>query len=234
MLSDELQAYLDGDLEREQLPERLREKARRWDELAEEMRAATGGELTAPRELEREVMRALPERPDAPWWRRAAEWLLRPRTIEVSPLAGAAAAAALVLAVVVPVVWTMPSAPPGEGGPTAGAGPGTSGAGPASAVSAGEGGARAPDGRVYVQFRLRAPDAESVAVAGDFTDWEPAHYLSDVDGDGVWTGRVPLRPGLHEYMFVVDGSEWVTDPGAERYVDDGFGHRNAVVTITST
>lgn len=233
MLSDELQAYLDGDLERGELPPELREKARRWDELAEEMRAATGGELPAPGDLEREVMRALPERPEAPWWRRAVEWLLRPRTVEVSPLAGAAAAAALVLAVLVPVVWTLPSAPLSEDGPTAG-GPEASGAGSASTVSAEGGGARSSDGRVLVQFRLRAPDAESVAVAGDFTDWEPAYYLSDVDGDGVWTGRVPLRPGLHEYMFVVDGSEWVTDPGAERYVDDGFGHRNAVVTITST
>jgi hypothetical protein len=234
MLSDELQAYLDGELERDELPPELREEARQWDELTHEMRAATGGELSAPRDLEREVMRALPEHPEVPWWRRAVEWLLRPRTVEVSPLAGAAAAAALVLAVLVPVVWTMPSAPLPEGGPTADGGRGTADAGPASTVSAGENRPRASEGRVYVQFRLRAPDAGSVAVAGDFTDWDPAYYLSDVDGDGVWTGRVPLTPGLHEYMFVVDGSEWVTDPGAERYVDDGFGHRNAVVTITST
>lgn len=234
MLSDELQAYLDGDLERDQLPPELREEARRWDGLTEEMRAATGGELDAPRDLEREVMRALPGRPDLPWWREALDWLLRPRTVEVSPLAGAATAAALVLAVLVPVVWIVPSAPGTQGGPESVADGGPGDAGAASTVSTDGERPRASDGRVYVQFRLRAPDAQSVAVAGDFTDWEPAHYLSDVDGDGVWTGRVPLRPGLHEYMFVVDGSEWVTDPEAERHVDDGFGHRNAVVTITST
>jgi hypothetical protein len=36
---------------------------------------------------------------------------------------------------------------------------------------------------------------------------------------------------MHQYMFVIDGSEWVTDPGAERWSDDGFGNRNAVVAV---
>ncbi len=31
-------------------------------------------------------------------------------------------------------------------------------------------------------------------------------------------------------MFVVDG-EWVTDPQADRYVDDGFGNRNALIEV---
>jgi hypothetical protein len=32
-------------------------------------------------------------------------------------------------------------------------------------------------------------------------------------------------------MFVVDGEVWVTDPRAERYVDDGFGMRNALIAV---
>jgi hypothetical protein len=52
-----------------------------------------------------------------------------------------------------------------------------------------------------------------------------------LDGDGVWTGAVPLPPGLHKYMFLIDGKEWVTDPHAERYYDDGYGMRNAVITV---
>jgi hypothetical protein len=32
-------------------------------------------------------------------------------------------------------------------------------------------------------------------------------------------------------MFVVDGEKWITDPQADRYVDDGFGMRNAVLSI---
>ena len=84
---------------------------------------------------------------------------------------------------------------------------------------------------IYVQFMLEAPSAQSVAVAGDFNSWMPELVLTDPDGDGVWSGRVALKPGVHQYMFVIDGSQWLTDPGAGRYVDDGFGNRNAVLVI---
>jgi 1,4-alpha-glucan branching enzyme len=86
---------------------------------------------------------------------------------------------------------------------------------------------------VYVQFMLDAPGASSVSVAGDFSEWEPSFTLEDVDGDGVWTGRVPVQPGVHTYMFLIDGTEWRTDPRADRYRDDGFGNRNAVLAVAS-
>jgi len=44
---------------------------------------------------------------------------------------------------------------------------------------------------------------------------------------------VPVLPGVHEYMFIVNGDTWVTDPRADRYVDDGFGNRNAVLAVAS-
>jgi 1,4-alpha-glucan branching enzyme len=86
---------------------------------------------------------------------------------------------------------------------------------------------------VYVQFMLDAPGAQSVAVGGDFDAWGGTHTLEDPDGDGVWTGRVPVGPGLHTYMFLVDGSQWVTDPRASHYSDDGFGNRNAVLAVAA-
>jgi 1,4-alpha-glucan branching enzyme len=87
---------------------------------------------------------------------------------------------------------------------------------------------------VYVQFIFAAQDAQTVAVAGDFNSWQTDGIaLRDADGDGVWTGLVALRPGQHKYMFIVNGKEWVTDPGAERYVDDGFGMRNAVINVAT-
>jgi 1,4-alpha-glucan branching enzyme len=72
-----------------------------------------------------------------------------------------------------------------------------------------------------------------VAVAGDFDGWEGSHDLADPDEDGIWTGRVPLRPGVHAYMFLIDGSTWMTDPQAQRYAEDGFGNRNAVLAVTA-
>ncbi|HEX4561766.1 MAG TPA: isoamylase early set domain-containing protein [Gemmatimonadales bacterium] len=82
------------------------------------------------------------------------------------------------------------------------------------------------------QFVARFPEAHSVAVVGAFNDWRPeATPLSDNDHDGVWDARVILPAGSHEYMFVVDGERWVSDPMAGRYVDDGFGRQNAVMEV---
>jgi 1,4-alpha-glucan branching enzyme len=87
------------------------------------------------------------------------------------------------------------------------------------------------DGVVYVQFVLDAPGAASVAVAGDFDGWGGSFELEDLNGDGVWSGRVPVQPGVHAYMFLVDGSTWMTDPRAERYTEDGFGNQNAILAV---
>lgn len=84
---------------------------------------------------------------------------------------------------------------------------------------------------VYVQFVLTAPAAKSVAVAGDFNAWARDLVLEDADGDGIWTGVFPLPPGIHKYMFLVDGERWLTDPFAAAYVDDGFGGKNAILQV---
>lgn len=94
------------------------------------------------------------------------------------------------------------------------------------------GGGAVDDSRVYVQFVVDAPAAETVHLVGDFTEWQPTVELTDLDGDGVWSGRVPLLPGVHEYMFVIDGADWITDPNAAGYQDDGFGQQNALVAVS--
>jgi hypothetical protein len=45
-----------------------------------------------------------------------------------------------------------------------------------------------------------------------------------------WTAVVPLPPGEHLFMYIVDGV-WVTPPQAADFVDDGFGARNGVVVV---
>lgn len=86
--------------------------------------------------------------------------------------------------------------------------------------------------RVHVRFVLYAPEAQSVAVAGDFNQWNPQTILlEDERGDGLWTVTVPLSRGRHQYMFVVDGTKWVSDPMAEAYQEDGFGRKNALLAL---
>lgn len=82
------------------------------------------------------------------------------------------------------------------------------------------------------QFVGRFPGAKSVEVVGSFTDWQAgAVVLRDDDHDGIWRGSIVLPVGQHEYMFVVDGERWVSDPLADRYVDDGFGRQNALLFV---
>ncbi|MEX0912764.1 MAG: glycogen-binding domain-containing protein, partial [Gemmatimonadota bacterium] len=90
---------------------------------------------------------------------------------------------------------------------------------PGTAESAG------PQPTIYVQFRLDAPGAQRVELAGSFTDWAPAHQLHET-GAGVWTVVVPLEPGVHDYTFVIDGERWIVDPNAPS-VEDDFGGSNS-------
>lgn len=91
-------------------------------------------------------------------------------------------------------------------------------------------------GLTEVQFSLRAgiEPLTSVAVVGDFNDWNPdKHQLNDENEDGIWTATLKLEPGRYEYMFILDGQKWVPDPEAYRYVRDGFGNKNAVIEINN-
>ncbi len=83
---------------------------------------------------------------------------------------------------------------------------------------------------ITVRLTFHAPQAHTVAVAGEFNKWK-----TDADEmkrtDGVWSIDLKLKPGVYTYSFIVDGKSWVPDPGADSYEDDGFGSRNAVLRV---
>ncbi len=102
----------------------------------------------------------------------------------------------------------------------------------------GGGSAADPDGAgnalttVLVRFELRAPGASAVALAGSFNSWDDeAVPLVRGSAEDLWTVTVPLTPGEHQYLFVIDGEEWIPDPHAHAQVDDGFGQRNSVIIV---
>ena len=89
----------------------------------------------------------------------------------------------------------------------------------------------APGGQtVLVRLLFAAPDARSVAVAGNFNQWRTDSHAM-VRKDGMWSITLPLQPGVYTYMFIVNNEQWVSDPRAETYRDDGFGHQNAVMRV---
>ncbi|MBN1424139.1 glycogen-binding domain-containing protein [Candidatus Fermentibacteria bacterium] len=85
---------------------------------------------------------------------------------------------------------------------------------------------------VEVTFELHAPDARSVELIGSFNGWRRGEAaLQGPDATGHWSVTVPLDPGRHEYLFVIDDRQMVPDPSASLYRPDGFGRTNAVIDI---
>lgn len=76
-------------------------------------------------------------------------------------------------------------------------------------------------------FALAAPDADSVLLAGDFTDWQQRPLALKKDRSGVWKRTVSLPPGTYQYRFIVDG-EWRDDPECATRVPNPFGSQNMV------
>lgn len=82
-----------------------------------------------------------------------------------------------------------------------------------------------------VVFRLEAPGAKRVQIAGEFNNWKPSECEMKQDPiSGVWKASVRVGKGKHQYRYVVDG-EWIEDP---RNVDHAFsdeGYRNSVLIV---
>jgi hypothetical protein len=79
-----------------------------------------------------------------------------------------------------------------------------------------------------VRFRLPANDAERVALMGSFTGWTPRSMTRDGDH---WVLDIVLNPGLHQFVFILDGERWYLPDNAPGIVDDGWGRRNASLVV---
>jgi 1,4-alpha-glucan branching enzyme len=83
-----------------------------------------------------------------------------------------------------------------------------------------------------VSLELVKPDAKTVYVAGSFNEWKPERTPLSLVGNGRWVGDLNIRPGRHEYLFVVDG-QWLPDPNAKESVQNPFGGRNSVLSVSA-
>lgn len=166
-----------------------------------------------PQELADRVMAAIASRKPSKLAAVRGWWQHRPWHV-----AGVALAAAVLFAVVGPLVRLATRTP---GMPTS----------PVTEM------ARAPAApglrsAEAVTFTLYAPAARRVALVGDFNGWGSAGRVElQPRSGGVWGVTVKLRPGQYQYAFVVNGGQWVTDPHARQQVSDDFGRRNAVVVV---
>ena len=80
-----------------------------------------------------------------------------------------------------------------------------------------------------VTFHIDAPEANSVAIAGDFNDWNGTARPLRRRKDGImWWVMLRLNHGLHQYKFVIDGTHWREDPTYPNQVTNDKGTVNSV------
>jgi hypothetical protein len=152
-------------------------------------------------------------------WDRLRAAATLPRTLEWN-LAGAMAAACVAVVAVVGLLRVGPERIVEVPVPVAG--------GQAQQASFAPG----QESTVFVRLVLLQPGATSVSVAGDFNGWNPGQTQLERSEDGLWTATIPLKPGRYQYMFVIDGKQWIADPLAAEGAGDGFGAQNAVLDVS--
>jgi len=85
-----------------------------------------------------------------------------------------------------------------------------------------------------VRFEFQAPaQAQRVAVVGDFNNWNRYSYGHSMRKNpaGVWELTTDLAPGRYQYKFLVNESQWVTDPKAQAKASNQYGTDNSVIEV---
>jgi len=91
-----------------------------------------------------------------------------------------------------------------------------------------------------VVFSVDMTDYENafttVFVSGTFNGWAgDANPLSDEDGDGIWTGTIPLDNGFHDYKFTIDNwtdqEQWEEALPCTQAFGDNGEFVNRVITV---
>lgn len=88
------------------------------------------------------------------------------------------------------------------------------------------------DEYITVRFELKAPQAQSVYLVGDFSDWNASIYPMLHENNGIWGIEVRLKKGeLYRYNFLVDGDKWIADPSNSGTAEDGFGGTSSLIHL---
>ncbi|WP_336518328.1 hypothetical protein [Pollutibacter soli] len=85
----------------------------------------------------------------------------------------------------------------------------------------------------FVEFRLKGfSRAQRVRLAGNFSNWQHGAFPMERDGDD-WVVRVSLKPGAWYYKYILNESDWITDPENNLEESDGRGNINSVFYVTN-
>ncbi|QDP00449.1 isoamylase early set domain-containing protein [Thalassotalea sp. PS06] len=80
-----------------------------------------------------------------------------------------------------------------------------------------------------VTFEFARPDVTSVALVGEFTDWQPVAMKFSKKANAFRTKvRLPKDQSFH-FRYLLNESEWENDYAADSYLPNEFGSDNSVV-----
>ncbi|MGV8072996.1 MAG: glycogen-binding domain-containing protein [Syntrophobacteraceae bacterium] len=162
-------------------------------------------DLTPPDVLLQSVMHSVRAK-RLPLWARVIRWAGTPRSISITPLR-VAPAAAVFIAVCLALAFNLFKDEKAT-----------------LTIVQGD--------RIPVVLALHSPEARSVEVIGSFNGWQAEKCEQQtVNGETRWTVTLLLPSGRYEYAFVVDGEKIVPDPGAGLQEEDGFGNQNAILFV---
>jgi len=77
-------------------------------------------------------------------------------------------------------------------------------------------------------LRIRIPDARTVELSGDFTNWKPVALTRGATDQ--WEATLPIAPGMHRLAIRVNGDAWTPPPGITA-VPDEFQGTVGVITV---
>ncbi len=89
------------------------------------------------------------------------------------------------------------------------------------------------DEYITVHLIATVPYAQQVAVAGDWNSWNPTtHQMQKKQNGDTWEIIFRVVPDReYRYQLVIDGEQWIPDPGSHLQVEDGFGGINSILEI---
>jgi len=81
------------------------------------------------------------------------------------------------------------------------------------------------------EFTLEHATATKVSIVGSFNDWNKDTNPMTLD-NGTWKTRINLKPGKHEYQFVINDTDWITDPKQDKSAENKYEGKNSVIEVS--
>lgn len=82
-----------------------------------------------------------------------------------------------------------------------------------------------------VKFVLKPENAETVAIAGLNGDWKTLIAMNKKKDGSFWTEVSLPKESRHEFKYLINESEWLVEPEADKLQPNEFGTSNSVIIL---